>query len=120
MSDNQKHTPGPWRWLKSEELNLADSNCHMARLVGPLYDTTVNDEWHRQNLVCHFGNDESYYPEEGTEPSDADKALIAAAPDLLEALEELLNTPFDSDIKTRLAVINKANAAIAKAKGGAA
>ena len=59
----------------------------------------------------------------GEEPSDADQALIAAAPDLLEALE--LAWPFFEEDDGHGAnspayqhAINKARAAIAKAKGG--
>lgn len=62
----------------------------MATLVGPLFDPNVRF-WERQHEVCNFGDREQYYPTAGTEPSDADKALIAAAPDLLAACVRFLN-----------------------------
>ena len=66
------HTKGPWKW---EEQNGST----MPMLWG------LGD-----NLVCSFGDCETYYPTEGTPPEDADRLLIAAAPDLLEAAEEVL------------------------------
>jgi hypothetical protein len=55
-----------------------------------LYDTSLKS-WERKQEICNFGNDETYYPTEGVEPSDADKLLIAAAPDLLAACLRVLN-----------------------------
>ena len=37
--------------------------------------------------VCNFGSCETYYPTEGDEPNDADKLLIAHAPEMLEMLQ---------------------------------
>jgi hypothetical protein len=37
--------------------------------------------------VMSFGDDEQYYPTEGCPPEEANARLIAAAPDLLEALK---------------------------------
>ena len=78
------HTPGPWRWYEP------DDETTMAMLVGPLFDPNVRYS-ERQHEVCDFGDCEQYYPSNGTEPSDADKALIAAAPDLLAACVRFLN-----------------------------
>ena len=50
--------------------------------------------------------------------SEANAKLIAAAPDLLEALEEILDGYlYGCDMKTKRENIKKANAAIAKARG---
>lgn len=40
--------------------------------------------------VCDFGSDEQYYPTEGKEPNEADAKLIAAAPELMAVVGELL------------------------------
>ncbi len=62
--------------------------------------------------VCWFGDNETYYPTEGTPPTAADACLIAAAPDLLEALIEIVAI---ADRKTD--AFDRARAAIAKAHG---
>ena len=62
--------------------------------------------------VCWFGDCETYYPTEGTPPTAADARLIAAAPDLLEALIEVVAI---ADRKTD--AFDRARAAIAKAHG---
>ena len=56
-------TPGPWKWLSDELLNELDMPALISDGV----------------LVCDFGNEEQYYPTEGTPPSEADAAYIAAA-----------------------------------------
>ena len=84
-------TPAPWRWLDAAENAAKFGESDMARLVGPLYDEKIEHEWDRIQLVCHFGNNEQYYPTEGCEPNDADKRLIAAAPDLLLELQNIAN-----------------------------
>jgi len=40
--------------------------------------------------VCHFGDNEEYYPTKGECPDEADAALIAAAPDLHRELAAAL------------------------------
>ena len=55
----------------------------------------------------------------GTEKEQSLARLIAAAPDLLEALQRLLNAENDGYL-TPIGVRNLARAAIAKATGGAA
>ena len=95
-----KHTPGPWRW--------DDGDCEddMPRLMAP------------SGKVCHFGNAMQYYPTEGKPPSNSDARLIAAAPELLEALKQALEECIWPN--ERLSdVHDKACAAIAKAEGNA-
>ena len=87
-----KHTPGPWEWNKYGAL------LHEDEIV-----LGIDGGCRR----CDY-------------PNEADVHLIAAAPDLLEALESMLQSflitqslddyPID-------APCNKARAAIAKAKG---
>ena len=65
MTANSQHTPGPWRAGYS--------------IAGPI--ATVVDS--NENVLC-----EMVKPAEGLAASDANGRLIAAAPDLLEALKK--------------------------------
>lgn len=66
-----QHTPGPWYWGKDPKGRFSEPYL----LAG---DGTV---------ICHFGDDEEYYPTEGDIPSEANARVIAAAPDLLAYAE---------------------------------
>jgi len=70
-----KHTPGPWHWDSQDDV-IDCGNLPALR--------AANGE-----TICHFGDDTDYYPTEGNPPSEADARLIAAAPELRAALEEL-------------------------------
>lgn len=91
-----EHTPGPWRMEKtpSDHVNVRDSD---------------------DNMVCEV------YGSLHIQTTDA--RLIAAAPELLEALESLLSCP-DLNLEgleaETLKAIDNARAAIYKAKGGVA
>ncbi len=89
-----KHTPGPWRFNKQKVGWRAISDARGYSLMG----------------------DEEYYP---WVPSDeADWHLIAAAPDLLAALRDMVNTLTDGPDESDIArVFNVSRAAIAKATG---
>lgn len=73
-----KHTPGPWKLVPWQDDPRSDSG-DLLRIVGS-----------NGSEVCYFGNPDSYYPTSGTEPSDQDARLIAAAPDLLAACEMVI------------------------------
>lgn len=111
MSEQVKHTPGPWRF----SLSIPDRS----------FESQVWDAEGRALLF--FADGRSV----GTE-ADANARLIAAAPDLLAALQEaeamLLvamrrDLEFDRDTQTTIidghSGMVKIRAAIAKAKGGA-
>ena len=88
-----KHTPGPW---------LADG-------------ASVYEERDDFSVICNFWS--SSLPE-----WEANARLIAAAPDLLEALEQLVIEYDDVELadaepSSLTAAFNAARAAIAKAKG---
>lgn len=92
---SEARTPGPWIW--KDEMDFEN----LGGIAG------ANGE-----KVCSFGDSTQYYPTEGTVPSDVDKALILAAPDLLEALNALVE-PYDGDafdgrLSRALRAINKA------------
>jgi len=120
-----KHTPGPWEIVRhmgfgfegAEEVD--NTECQMG-FAGP------NGE-----RVCWFGQSANYEATEGDEPSEANARLIAAAPDLLEAGNKVLNYATldgilsdesrhaDSVFAIRLGDLRELRSAIAKAEGRA-
>ena len=94
-----KHTPGPWSYIGNGDV-VAKSNkyCGGEKDIASVF-LTVNDE------------------------DEANARLIAAAPDLLEALKacadwlDWLVTPHDDPKGAHAAHIKQARAAIAKATG---
>lgn len=93
MMTERKWTPGPWKWVEGK---------------GTWRGSIEPD-------VCDFGDDTQYYPTEGEPPNEANAHLIAAAPDLYDALEALLVTKAPDFIPSRL--WDDARAALAKARG---
>ena len=98
-----KHTPGPWL--------IEAQNSHTGAIATVHNTTDVWVEiWSENWIVTGMG------PEE----QSANARLIAAAPDLLEALKEIIAAA-DGDGWNQLdASFATARAAIAKAEGGAA
>lgn len=104
-----KHTPGPWKWVEYPN-NLNEKGKYEMDM--PQLKNELGEE------VCNFGSSEQYYPTEGSPPGDADAKLIAAAPDLLEALQDILgHVPIGKDYFTvgESNSMLKAEAAIKKA-----
>lgn len=98
-----KGTKGPWCFKRKDD----DTD------NGGLYNL-------EGNLVCHFGDSEQYYPTDGTPPDEDDMALITAAPDLLEALQNLMKCRSDGvplDEENCGYEFDKAQIAINKALG---
>jgi hypothetical protein len=92
------HTPGPWTTRESPE------------------------HWGRVDVIIHSeATDVATAWQGGTEANRANAKLIAAAPDLLEALEEALedweDSHFDEEYPSRIEWADKARAALKKAKG---
>lgn len=87
-----KHTPGPWKWER-----VADDGCVVEfTLRGP-------------DALCRYWYDN---------PPSADARLIAAAPEMLEALQvaaRFLSAEYPNSMETRMRI----GAAIAKATGAA-
>lgn len=75
---DRKWTPGPWVWVKP---NRWPDHQMEEQGLGRFKSGHVS--------VCEFGHNAQFYPSEGVPPNDADGNLIAAAPDLYEALEDL-------------------------------
>lgn len=86
---NAKHTPGPWYYRPEDKLILQDMRGLMKLHIAQ---------------VCMQADD-----------TEHNAHLIAAAPELLEALESFV---FEFGDKCERATVVKARAAIAKAKGG--
>lgn len=108
---SQKHTPGPWDY----DRQLADNGDKSTEMIGR--------GGHINEAVCIIPHDD--ITDAGYEEVKANARLIAAAPELLEALKlckaELRYYPGDTN-KEGDALIdnayNAAEAAIAKATGG--
>lgn len=110
-----KHTPGPWAYRKitrKQEWEIDTKRC----------PNLGHESWTGMSVV--FGCDDD--PKMGKVVGEANARLIAAAPELLEALEGMLEIygvreqhmsrePFASS--TEVDCCNQARAAIAKATG---
>lgn len=103
MSNQMKHTPGPWSVLYS-------SNVYPSIHAGPTSAPVASLYAHTQSR----GERDVF------ENADANARLIAAAPVLLEALRETLSCiDQHTDDVVIEPIIRLARAAIAKATGGA-
>ena len=108
-----RFTPGPWRFLEGKDY---DEGANVGR---PLTVCGGNND----DLANVYSADDSTVSVSRAE-AVANAHLIAAAPDLYEALELLLATPEiadadprDKDEETQIAE-RKARAALRKARGG--
>jgi hypothetical protein len=129
MSEQPKHTPGPWRW----ELNEKGKSVQLCGGV-PRYDKTVMDfaRWGMGGAMPRFRDSSDHglmtkcikwakavigrehHAHWFKTLDHPDARLIAAAPELLDSLKELRDWYKDA---TGLPAV-AANAAIAKAEGG--
>lgn len=99
---SSKHTPGPWGIEQTDDTNWIGFMRPDGRKV--------------ELIVCTTSRDNFFKPET-QEQNDANARLIAAAPELLEALKDAV-CALDCCGKDYPAA-EKARAAIAKATGGA-
>jgi hypothetical protein len=104
------HTPGPWDW-----------GPHSDELVGR-YEVNAGEGRQRAHICeCHSNRQQTR--KVADEEAAANARLIAAAPELLEALQSLIDLSDDGSlhiegsIATEDPVITAARAAIAKAEG---
>lgn len=97
---NPKHTPGPWAVSAGSKYVLAGGGTY--RAVAEAF--TCSDRWGMAPI--------------SEVERDANKRLIAAAPELLECLKVLIGACYSALSQEDLdAVREKAHAAIAKAEG---
>ncbi len=104
------HTPGPWvaqrDWESVFSPDPEELEFYMKRPITAIRSLTAD----KDVALCH----------DLFEFNPDDARLMAAAPDLLEALEELLHAPDPDEVEDFASLyraITKAHAAIAKAKG---
>ena len=109
MTQDTQHTPGPWFYDWSSKTNGVVNQFHIGPQIGPL------DEMGNVEPLITVDND--------SDEAEANARLIAAAPELLEALAEveifIANMPKGIGRGAAAPVYNKIEAAISKAKGGA-
>jgi hypothetical protein len=93
------HTPGPWHFVPMAQ--MADCNEQ-----GPMAGVFDDDDGEMDALIA-------------TAEKDADARLMAAAPDLLDALLDVRNQFFDEpEVGWRGRMLARVDDAIAKATGG--
>lgn len=106
---NTKHTPGPWIAAKGAGWLVTRPNAQERREAAIAVGMTP--------AVTIVGTPYNWFDEE---ESEANARLIAAAPELLEALKALVNNCADYEPWQRPCLtFDNARAAIAKAEGGA-
>jgi hypothetical protein len=108
-----RHTPGPWRFWHSGYANAPFVVYSGFQTGHDAPSVDAQGQLHMNNMtkICEVKHDES----EEHDTQIANARLIAAAPELLEALEYLRG-----EMHAAAYGFAKINAAISKAKGGAA
>ena len=104
-----KHTPGPWTVVPRDEdaepWDCVDIMAGKYNVAAAIYDCSFYDD--------EYCDDDLYLP-----VVDANARLIAAAPDLLEALKEMLfKAEYGNGLEAHYKANDRARAAIAKAEG---
>ncbi len=107
MTKQITHTPGPWEWL-----TLFGSSELVAYIKG---ETFLNGQ-PRYKITADDGSACGEY-NAIIDPDSPDARLIAAAPDLLAALEEAVEWDGHDETGEPAVWLSQARAAIAKAKG---
>ena len=115
MSNEQKWTPGPW-----EIINDGDIFAPLGGDSGDGVRADSSDGWQIAEVDAYIAFVDGGLVELGAEPRRANARLIAAAPELFEALDGLLSeldsTP-EIDLSSWGVSTAKARAALAKARG---
>ena len=112
----QNHSPTPWRWDDRHQRHTYEN-------LGGFVDATGQE-------VCNFGNNETYYPTAGSDPSVADREFILSAVNSHDDLLKLCKLASSFSFLVRTGAMNperaveaagnletKLQAAITKAEG---
>lgn len=116
------HTPGPWKIVTNFHPHYRGGNHTERRIFTAWEHPQLKDCYPIVNSSIGLGETADGPPRHMVSIlNEADAVLIAAAPDLLDALQSLvdMDVAFQRGPKVENAV-EKARAAIAKATGGAA
>lgn len=109
-----KHTPGPWEYVPSNEN-------HGPYVTNGWGSGDICDCYVMSNpsalAICNGGTSKPIHMQH--DEADANARLIAAAPDLLEALKEIVGNGNATGRSPQI-MVNIARVAILKAEGGAA
>ena len=97
MKKQQQHTPGPWAYI------VPDGHVVRHPQIYSDFGPVANATWLGENKLDQL---------------KANARLIAAAPELLEALELLVDNPYRDGTESDERLRRIARAAIAKATGG--
>lgn len=100
------HTPGPWNWIRMGSDYSALCAVDVVPMEQGLYQFVPLDK-----QIIDDGSTGGEYG--GVDPKSANMVLIAAAPDLLEALENLLDQFPDCECEN----CQQGRAAVKKANG---
>jgi len=116
---NNKHTPGPWEAFNYDPKSPGFKN---GKAWGVVSDdgTPAFTVYKSEKFDCRSGVVKHYWDPKAKAKDAANARLIAAAPDLLAALvycEIVLNATYSLKAGNIANAIDKAHAAIAKAKG---
>ncbi len=116
-----KGTPGPWSAVQHYEDCLIVLDSHGYEIITAESTAILNDYTNKIG-VQHWSDDERGYIELTPEQQEANAQLIAASPDLLAALQYLVEI-YDNDgsrlytTETKQRALDKAKVAINKALG---
>lgn len=124
----QKHTPGPWKIVEAKKYGYNDVTHYERRIFTDWEHGQLQGPAPVVTMATCVGQDKGVY--NIVSIAEPDARLIAAAPDLLDALEGFVacfgdecscddyDDGYRCDFCDFKEEIDKANAAIAKARGG--
>ena len=143
VAEMAERTPGPWTWRENEfrpkymqqlrngswraKPGRKSRDSWVALLTGPLRDPPIaeihRDEWDYPHIIALRWGQIRGGSLVNVMPNPADASLIAAAPEMLAALEAISDAwankkPLAWQPEWHLQLLDQARAAIAKAKGG--